>query len=159
MDLFSVDRQRSDPTLSALSPAREAGLAGLPRRATGARASCSARGAAIPIVPGSSTGFVEETTRSDAFHLAVLGWAADPSRRDPVDSVVVLVDGRLLGTVSPDDLRPDVAQTLGTVARRSGFRLEAEYPNPERVVRRPDRVRAFAVLRGRAVELPRLGGD
>jgi hypothetical protein len=109
----------------------------------------------VPVAAGAAHGFVENARAPDAGHLAVEGWAIDPEARTSASRVLVFLDERLLAGARPRLPRSDVAQSHGPRTRLSGFRLSIARLGATEAA---GRVRVFAVSRGRASELGRLGG-
>jgi hypothetical protein len=112
-------------------------------------------GRSLPVEPGATDGFVEHARAPDAGHLEVEGWAIDPGARRSATRVLVFLDRRLLGSARPELPRDDVAADHGPGARLSGFRVAVARLGAPAAV---PRLRVFAVSRGRASELDRLGG-
>lgn len=58
------------------------------------------------------------------WRLDLAGWAFDATKGQPVDDIIVVVDGRVAAVAAPDVARPDVAEVLGIpAAEESGFAL------------------------------------
>ena len=78
-----------------------------------------------------------------------LGWAADLRLRQPVQQVVVMVDGKATGAAKPALSRPDVAAALGLPnAEMSGYLMAARLPAEPTTD-----IRVFAIAAGGAQEL------
>jgi hypothetical protein len=74
------------------------------------------------------------------------GWAADRQSRRPAERILAFSGDRFVGSAVPSVSRPDLARALGRWASRAGFSVggaAGEAP-----------VRVFAVLDGRASQLP-----
>ncbi len=144
------------PALAAVTQAAPARAGGLLRRdGEGERLELPGR-PPIDIRPGVVSGFVEALGASDAGHLALTGWAADPKRGAPIRRVLVVVDGRVLASVTPSIPRLDVVKNFGPRSLRAGYRTSVPLLHADLVARRPERVRVFAVVGTRASELRRL---
>ena len=63
------------------------------------------------------------TQSLDVEQVAVHGWAADPMRRRPPATVLIAVDGDVIGRTAPAFRRRDVATALGRAFRQSGWRF------------------------------------
>ena len=79
--------------------------------------------------------------------LRVAGWAVSDGR--PVARIVVFADGEFVASTEPAVERPDVVENHGRGALRSGYQVAAQLDSD------PESVQVFAVVGGRAVELPR----
>ena len=79
-------------------------------------------GQRVPVRSGDVVGFVDRTSRSDmGNYLSVLGWVLDPSHGGLPD-ILVLADGKKVGSATPTGDRPDVAAATGDPeGGRSGF--------------------------------------
>jgi hypothetical protein len=144
------------PALVAVSQAGRARAGGRLRRdGDGARVDLPGL-PPIRIRPGAVSGYVETQRLVDAGHLSVSGWAADPSRRARVRRVLVVVDGRVVATITPSIPRLDLAKTYGPRSLKAGYRASVPLLHADLVARRPARIRVFAVVGTRASELRRL---
>jgi hypothetical protein len=120
-------------------------------------------GRAVLDVPGqaerpvtSGSGFVEGV-RVFEDRLWVAGWAADDRTERVPRTVLLFHDGRFLGVARPALKRPDVAQSLGPGALRSGYRVEVFTGRASRLGR-VERLEVVAVSGDRAWKLSALDG-
>jgi amino acid adenylation domain-containing protein len=76
--------------------------------------------------------------RIDGEAIQLTGWAVEPCRQQPAQTIAVFLDGRLLGYGASGLPRPDVANNLGTAtALFSGFNFIFEGAVTANAIRRP----------------------
>lgn len=87
--------------------------------------------------------------------ITVWGWAGDTSTGSPASSVVVTVDGQVVGQAVPGLVRPDVAKVMGQPGLAiSGYTAGVRYPLEAHPVKLSE-VRVFGISAGSvASELP-----
>lgn len=97
----------------------------------------------LPPASGEIAGNVDRLHELKDGTVAVSGWAADVQGREPVSTVLVMVDGHVAATGSPGFERPDVVAALGEPRlKHTGFVIPLGRPVAEGAA-----VRVFAVLR------------
>lgn len=117
-------------------------------------------GTALPVEPSATGGFVEafqvsSFKRRDHWRLGIKGWAVDTARRRPARVILGFAGGRLLLAGRPTKPRPDIAESVGETARRSGFDLSLVRDGAAALAE-PRGLRLFSIGEGHAWELRRL---
>ncbi len=105
---------------------------------------------AIPVSPDAATGSVDRVG-VQGNTVTVDAWSVGASR-EPAGCVLVFMNGRLLGSASATESRPDIAKLYGAPAVFSGFKLNVATGGAGRDARL-SQVRVFAVSDGSAAEL------
>jgi hypothetical protein len=109
-------------------------------------------GRELPV--GSGAGGAIDKLEVGQTDVRVGGWAGDAERGLPAQRVLAFAGDRFLGAARPSLARADVAERVDPKLGRSGFELRGWTVGPE-----PDSaeapVRAFAIVGGRALEIPR----
>jgi amino acid adenylation domain-containing protein len=96
-------------------------------------------------------GFVEEV-RIDAETIRVTGWAVEPCKRQPAQTIAIFLDDQFIGYGASGESRPDVAETLGAAsALFAGFNFIFDGTAVARIM---GRLRLFVLSSdGRVAEL------
>ena len=109
-------------------------------------------GAIIPVVPEAVLGYVDDVTPAEG-QATILGWAADVTRSEVAERILIFADGQLIHAGPTNSERPDVAQVFNAVGiQSSGFRFTFPVPRPAGAA---EDLRIFALShRNVASELP-----